>query len=169
MDGTEMTKSAHAKYIVVIAILGATVVWLAARSFPAFQKDGHSELNTASIVVLPFVNIGQGDPSGNLAATITADLTDELSKSSQFSVLPASVAARFAGRQLSIREIGDELLVTYVIEGGVTEASGQIRITIHLINARTDEHVWSESYQVDAGDVSRFTASAKATISSKLQ
>ena len=166
-----MTNSAHAKYIVVIAILGATVVWLAAKSFPEFHKDDQPGVTTASIVVLPFVDLGQGEPAGNLATAITEDLHNALSKSSQFLVAPTYVAAEFArsGRQLSIRDIGDELLVTHVIEGSVREASGQIRITIQLVDARTDEHVWAESYQVDAGDVSSFTASAKATISSKLQ
>ena len=164
-----MTKRTHAKYIVVIAILGATIVWLATKRHHELFQDDQFGVKTASIVVLPFLDNGPVDPSSNLAATITSDLIDELSESPQLSVLPASAWAEFEGRRLSIQEIGELLGATHVIEGGVQETLGQLRISIQVIDARTDGHVWAEIYQVDADDISSFTASAEATISSKLR
>lgn len=98
------------------------------------------------ILILPLQPIG-GDASVTLAQGVTDSLTTDLSR-----LLPAgAVAARatagaYRDRALTVREIGEEIGVRYVLEGSVAVHPGRIRVNAQLIDAAMDTHLWAERF-----------------------
>jgi TolB-like protein/Flp pilus assembly protein TadD len=100
-----------------------------------------------SIVVLPFTNMS-GDPSQDYFSDgITEDITTELSRFSSLFVISRNTAFFYKGKTVKLPELGRELGVQYVLEGSVRRAEGQVRVTIQLIEAAQDRHLWAERYE----------------------
>ena len=72
-----------------------------------------------------------------------------------------------AGRNL--RKIGEELGVAHVLEGSVQRASGKVRVNAQLIDARTDAHLWAQTYDRDLADVFAIQSEIAQTIAGQLQ
>lgn len=95
-------------------------------------------------------------PSGEydyFAGAMTEEITSALSKVPDLRVTSRNSAAKFAAANVSVREFARELAVAHVLEGSVQRVGDRVRITVQLIDARTDEHVWSESYERELVDV----------------
>lgn len=102
-----------------------------------------------SIAVLPLDNLS-GDPA-NLALVngIHEDILTQLYKVADLRPISRTSVMEYANASRNLKLIASELGVTYVLEGGVQEADGRVRINVQLIDARTDEHVWAETYERD--------------------
>ncbi|MEM1206571.1 MAG: protein kinase, partial [Acidobacteriota bacterium] len=101
------------------------------------------------IVVLPFRSLGPADKD-YFAAGITEEVTRGLTQLSGLGVISRTSASRLAGAGKSIRQIGSELDVAFVLEGTVTWPpgdEGNVRITPKLIEVAKDTYVWTESYE----------------------
>jgi adenylate cyclase len=99
--------------------------------------------------VLPFCNLS-GDPEQEYFADgVTEDLTAVLSRSPDLLVISRSSSSRYECQPPDLKQVGRELGVRYVVEGSVRRAQDRVRITAQLIDATTDVHVWSESYERD--------------------
>lgn len=99
-----------------------------------------------SIAVLPFENLSALEENAFFAAGIHEDILNNLSKVGQLIVTSRTSTLPYAGSNLGIPEIAKELRVNYVIEGSVRRAGDQVRISVQLIEAATDKHIWSEAY-----------------------
>ncbi len=99
-----------------------------------------------SIAVLPFVNMS--DDAGNeyFSDGISEELLNLLSKIPEMRVISRSSAFSFKGKDIDIPTIATQLNVAYILEGSVRKAGNQVRITAQLIEARSDTHLWSETY-----------------------
>jgi TolB-like protein len=100
--------------------------------------------------VLPFENMGAPDDE-YFADGMTEEVTSRLAKISGLGVTSRTTALHYKGTGKSLREIGDELDVAYVLEGTVRtdrapDGMGQVRVTQQLIRVSDDTHLWSESY-----------------------
>jgi TolB-like protein/Tfp pilus assembly protein PilF len=99
-----------------------------------------------SIVVLPFVNLS-GDPQQDYFSDgLTEVLTGDLSKISSLFVIARNSAFIYKGKAVKVQDVGREMGVRYVLEGGVLKAKGQVRITAQLIDVATGYHLWAERY-----------------------
>jgi TolB-like protein/Tfp pilus assembly protein PilF len=106
-----------------------------------------------SLVVLPLDNLS-GDPDQEYFADgMTEVLTSDLAKISAIKVISRTSAMRYKGTDKPLPEIAQELNVDGVVEGSVMRAGDRVRITAQLIEAATDQHVWSESYERDLREV----------------
>ena len=106
-----------------------------------------------SLVVLPLDNLS-GDPDQEYFADgMTEVLTSDLAKISAIKVISRTSAMRYKGTDKPLPEIARELNVEGVVEGSVMRAGDRVRITAQLIEAGTDQHIWSESYERDLKDV----------------
>jgi adenylate cyclase len=122
-------------------------------SFPASWEDPPPLPDKPSIAVLPFDNIS-GDPEQEYFADgITEDVITELSKISALFVIGRHSAFTYKGRSVTLKQVGRELGVRYVLEGSVRKAGNRLRITAQLIDATTDRHLWGERYDRDLEDV----------------
>ncbi len=84
---------------------------------------------------------------------IAEELLNVLATIRELRVISRSSAFSFKGSDLTLVEIGEKLKVSYILEGSVRKAGNKIRVTAQLIDARTDTHVWSQTYDRELDDV----------------
>jgi TolB-like protein/tetratricopeptide (TPR) repeat protein len=106
-----------------------------------------------SIAVLPFDDMSPGSDQAWFSDGIAEELLNLLAQVRELRVISRSSSFTYRGDDLHLPTITDALDVTYVLEGSVRQADGRIRITAQLIDARTDTHVWSETYDREMVDV----------------
>ena len=117
------------------------------------QSDAPPLPDKPSIAVLPLDNIS-GDPEQEYFSDgITEDIITELSKISGLFVIARHSAFTFKGQSVTLKQVGRELGVRYVMEGSVRKAGNRLRITVQLIDAMTDHHIWAERYDRDLEDI----------------
>lgn len=109
-------------------------------------------IDPLSIAVLPLENMS-GPDQEYFAAGIHDALIADLSKVSALRVISRTSTIVYRDADKTLPEIGRELAVAKVIEGSVLRVKDQVRITIQLIDAATDHHLWAESYERDVADV----------------
>ena len=108
---------------------------------------------TPSIAVLPFTNMS-GDPEQEYFSDgITEEIITWLSKTPRLFVIARHSTFVFKDKVVSIREVGQQLGVRYVLEGSVRKSGDQIRVTAQLIDVKTDQHVWADRYDRELKDV----------------
>ncbi len=106
-----------------------------------------------SIAVLPLENLS-GDPEQEYFADgMTEELITSLGKIGSLRVISRTSAMRYKNSDKSLPEIGRELNVDAVVEGSVMRSGDRVRITANLLDARSERHLWAESYERDLRDI----------------
>ena len=109
--------------------------------------------NKPSIAVLPFTNMS-GDPKQEYFSDgLTEQIIGGLCKVSNLFVIARNSSFAYKGKSISVKQIARELGVKYILEGSVQKANNQVRITAQLIDATTDYHIWSDTYDRDLHDI----------------
>ena len=111
------------------------------------------ELDPRRLAVLPFANYSADPEDGYLADGVTEELIAGLSKIKDFRVVARTSMERYRGTTKPVTVISRELGVGTILEGSVRKAGGKVRITAQLIDGSTEDHLWSEHYDLDIGDV----------------
>src|SRR3984893_6090124 len=106
-----------------------------------------------SIVVLPFVNIGDAPEQDYLADGVTQSLTTDLSRIHGSFVIARNTAFAYKGKPPDVRQIGRELNVRYVLEGSMQRGSNRLRVNVQLIDAETGNHLWAERFDKPVADL----------------
>ena len=106
-----------------------------------------------SIAVLPFSNMS-GDPEQEFFADgIAEDIITALSRYPSLFVIARNSSFTYKGRAVDVKQVGRELGVRYVLEGGLRKAGDRIRVTAQLVEAETGNHIWAEHYDRDLVDI----------------
>ena len=106
-----------------------------------------------SIAVLPFLNLSPDPENEFFADGITEDVIAQLSKIRSFRVISRGSVMRFKRREQSLREIGVALDVETLVDGSVRRAGSRVRIVAQLLDADSDRHLWSETYDRELTDI----------------
>jgi TolB-like protein/DNA-binding winged helix-turn-helix (wHTH) protein/Tfp pilus assembly protein PilF len=106
-----------------------------------------------SLAVLPFRNLGTGTADDYFTDGMTDAVTTELAKLGVSKVISETSVVQFKDTKKSVPEIAHALSVDAVVEGAVLREGNEVRITVQLIRADTDRHVWAESYQRQMIDI----------------
>lgn len=163
-----------------LGYLGVGVL-VALAGFAAYARFGpHASEATAtpvsaaapSLAVLPFENMSANKDNEYFSDGVTEDLLTSLSKIPGLRVISRTSVMQYKGTTKTLKEIGRELGVAYVLEGSVQRDGDEVRITAQLIDARSDQHVWAERYdrelkqifQVQSEIADRISGSLKATL-----
>lgn len=118
----------------------------------AHGAEAHG-LISASVCVLPFVNMG-GDPEQEYFSDgITEDLITDLSKISALGVVARNSSFTYKGQAVEARSLGRELGVSHIVEGSVRKFGNRLRITAQLIDAGNGHHLWAERYDRELADI----------------
>ena len=116
-------------------------------------SPARERVDKPAIAVLPLDNMS-GDPEQEFFADgITEDIITELSRFRELFVISRNSSFKYKGRPVEVSKFADELGVQYVVEGSVRKAGNRVRITVQLIDAETDRHVWAERYDRDLADI----------------
>jgi len=135
-----------------LGVVTAAVVVFAAVYSLVLRNPVNPE-DQKSIAVLPFDNLSADPENEYFSDGITEDIITQLSKIADLRVISRTSTMRFKNTDKSITEIGEELGVAAILEGSVRRAEGQVRIVSQLIDARTDEHLWADSYDRELKDI----------------
>lgn len=106
-----------------------------------------------SIAVLPLDNISNDPDQEFFSDGITEDIITELSKISGLFVIARHSVFTYKGKSVTLKQVGRDLGVRYVLEGSVRKAGDRLRISAQLIDAHTDHHLWAERYDRDIADI----------------
>ncbi len=134
--------------IVFGIVLGAGFVTGAVFRLP----PGHKQV-IRSLAVLPFRNLGTGTADDYLAGGMTDAVTTELAKLGVSKVISETSVGQFKDTKKSVPDIARILGVDGIVEGAVLREGNQVRITVQLIGADTDRHLWAESYHRQMTDI----------------
>jgi adenylate cyclase len=144
---------------------------------PWAEKQAITEprANARRIAVLPFTNISPDPNDEYLADGMTEEMITKLSEASDLKVIARTSIMNYKGKEKSVSQIGKELAVGSIVEGSIRKAGNKIRVTVQLIDARTEEHLWASNYDRQLDDIfaiqdevaTKVAASLKAGVFSK--
>src|SRR6202171_6212589 len=106
-----------------------------------------------SIAVLPFTNLSSDPEQEYFADGMVEDIITALSRFKALFVIARNSSFVYKGRAVDVKQIGRELGVRYVLEGGVRKAANRVRITGQLVDAVTGAHLWAERFDGGLGDI----------------
>jgi len=130
----------------------------------------HAKLGERGVAVLPFDSLSDNRNDSYFADGVQDEILSNLAKVSQLRVISrTSVMAYRSSNNRDLRSIANALGVANVVEGTVRRDGNRIRITIRLVDARTDEALWSERYDRDLMDIFAIQSEIAQTVSSKLR
>ena len=160
--GKQRVRGAGLALMALLLVLGAGAFWYYQRvgDAPAATPARVAEsiglaaaTSEKSIAVLPFVNMSSEAEQEYLSDGISEQLLNVLAKVPQLRVISRSSAFSLKGQNIEVTEIAKRLNVTHVLEGSVRKSGNQVRIAAQLIEARSDTHVWSETYDRELTDI----------------
>jgi len=122
-----------------------------------------------SIAVLPFVNLSPDPENEYFSDGLTDEVTADLSRLGTLRVISRTSSMAFKSTSKDAGTIARELGVRYILEGSVRRAGETLRITARLIDASTDDHLWTEKYDGAVGDVFAFQERLARTIVDALE
>ena len=122
-----------------------------------------------SIAVLAFEDISEAGDLGYFGEGIAEELLNLLAKIPELRVAGRTSAFSFKDKPATIPEIGDALGVTYIVEGSVRTATDRIRITVQLVEAASDTHLFSQNYDRDFDDIFEIQDEVAAKVVDELQ
>jgi TolB-like protein/Flp pilus assembly protein TadD len=143
----------HGRMAAVLAaitlILAAGVIWLVR------ARTGKPAASVAirSLAVLPLANFSGNSEQDYLSDGMTEALTAQLSTIHGLRVISRTSTMQLKGTRKSVPAIGKELNVDAVIEGSVLRSGDKVRVTVQLIRAATDEHLWAATYDRELRDI----------------
>jgi TolB-like protein len=107
-----------------------------------------------SIAVLPFENRSEDKANAYFADGIQDEILTDLAKIADLKVISRTSVMQYkSGATRNLREIGQQLGVAHLLEGSVQRAANRVRVNAQLIDARTDLHLWGQTYDRDLADV----------------
>ena len=104
------------------------------------------------IAVLPFENLSNDNKDASLADGIQDDILTKLAKIADLKVISRTSVMQFRGKH-DIREIGEALRISHLLEGSVRKVGNRLHLNAQLIDVRTDTHLWAEQYDRDLNDM----------------
>jgi len=169
--------------VIVILAIGFPVALLLAWAFehtpegirreaPRAQAAGAQEARdgqAVSIAVLPFADMSPDKDQEYFADGISEELLNSLARIRDLRVSGRTSSFYFKGRNEDLRKVGEALGVRYILEGSVRKAGDRVRITAQLIDASTDAHLWSETYDRTFADLFEIQEEIAKAVASALQ
>jgi adenylate cyclase len=120
---------------------------------PAEPASRAAERERLHIAVLPFTNMSGDAEQEYFADGVTDDIITDLSQVSALFVVARNTAFTYKGKAVEVTQAAQRLNVRYVLQGSVRKATNRVRVNVQLIDGATGDHLWSERYDRDFGDI----------------
>ena len=147
-------------------ILSAILILLAVAAYFIFFAQG-SEIN--SIAVLPF-SITSSDSSANILSDgITEGIINSLSSIPSLTVMSRNAVFRYVGENIDVKEVGKKLNVKGVLLGRIAQAGDSYAISVELVDASNEQHLWGAQYNKHASDIYSLQGEVSKDISEQLR
>ncbi len=156
--------------VALMALLVAlNVGGLRERVLRAVGAGREPPLQIQSIAVLPLENLSHDPEQEYFADGMTDELITNLGKVSALRVISRQSIMRYKGSKKALPEIARELNVDAIVEGTVRRSGERVRVTANLVHARTDRHLWAETYEVRLGDVLALQSAVAQTVAREIK
>ena len=166
---TGQSKSKIAALIIII-LLSIPGLWLFTGYTP--EHGDRSEISPASkpaIAVLPFKNLSNDPEQEYFSDGITADLITDLSKLSGLSVIARYSVFTYKNAEIDVHEVGEELGVSYMLEGSIRKSGDQVRISASLIDTHSNYTIWADRFDGTLDNIFAFQDEVTSKIISSLE
>ncbi len=150
--------TAAAAAIIVVILVAVLLV------IPRLSKQEEK-----SIAVLPFTNLTNDTEQEYFVEGMHDEILDRIFKIGGLKVTSRTSSLRYKNSDLSLKEIARELGVTTIMEGSVRKIGNNVRITVQLIDAKTDTHLWSDIFDRDFSDIFSVQIEIAQAIARELQ
>jgi adenylate cyclase len=151
------TTSVLAILVAIAAIIGVPV-W----------RGQHAQSVHASIMVLPFRSMSNDPDEGYFADAVTDDLTTDLSRMSDTTVIARATAFTYKGKIVDPRQIGQDCDVRYLLEGSIRKVGTKVQANTHLVDARSAVAIWADQFDSDVTDLFELQEAVTGRIASSL-
>jgi TolB-like protein/Tfp pilus assembly protein PilF len=136
----------------------------------AVPNESKSVINAKSIAVLPFENLSEEKANAFFAEGVQDEILTHLARIADLKVISRTSVMQYkSGAPRNLREIGQQLGVAHVVEGSVQRAANKVRVNAQLLDARTDAHLWAQTYDRDLADVFAIQSEIAKAIAEQLQ
>jgi TolB-like protein/cytochrome c-type biogenesis protein CcmH/NrfG len=151
--------------------LGGATWWFVTRPIkPAPLPGAAQAVPEKSIAVLPFENLSEEKKNAYFADGIQDEILTDLAKIADLKVISRTSVMQYrSSTTRNLTEIGKQLGVAYLLEGSVQRAEGKVRVNAQLIDARSDAHLWAQTYDRDLSDVFAIQSDIAQSIAEQLQ
>src|SRR5947208_11330757 len=123
-----------------------------------------------SIAVLPFSNLSKEQENAFFAGGVQDEILTDLAKVADLKVISRTSVMKYrSGMARNLRQIGQQLGVAHLVEGSVQRAGNRVRVNAQLVDARTDRHLWGQTYDRNLADVFAIQSEIAKTIADQLQ
>ena len=128
-----------------------------------------AQIPDKSIAVLPFENRSRDPDNAFFTDGVQDEILTDLARIADLKVISRTSVMQYkTGAKRNLRQIGNELGVAHVVEGSVQRAGNRVRVNAQLIDARTDAHLWAQTYDRDVADVFAIQSEIAKTIADQL-
>jgi TolB-like protein/Flp pilus assembly protein TadD len=169
----------------IIAVLAVALGYFAVDKFilapqrdavrtEAARQQGRSEVlvesyGDRSIAVLPFIDLSENKDQEFFSDGLAEEVLNLLTRIPELRVISRSSAFAFKGKDIGIPEIARQLNVAHVLEGSVRKSGDRVRVTAQLIDARSDAHLWSETWDRQLDDIFAVQEGIAAAVADRLR
>ncbi len=145
---------------------------------PAFRKGDAAESTAVAVSadavkngigILPFANLSPDPDNAFFAGGIFDEVLTRVSRIDGLRVISRTSMENIAGQKLEVPELGRRLGVSHILEGSVRRAGNKVRVTVQLIEAATDKHIWAENYDRSLDDVFAIQSEIALAIADQLK
>jgi TolB-like protein len=183
-EGIKRTEAADAErqrsrggvWIAVVAIAAALSLGLfflgrytARTATPQLSGPDAAVNPQKSIAVLPFESLSEDKANAYFAEGIQDEILTRLAKIADLKVISRTSTQKYKGAPKNLREIAQQLGVASVLEGSVQKAADQVRVSVQLVNAMNDSHIWAETYDRKLIDVFQVESDVAQKIAASLE
>ncbi|MDZ4715476.1 MAG: hypothetical protein SH819_08405 [Cytophagales bacterium] len=137
---------------ILIATISLMILFALAYGISQFVGTGETT-KEKSIAVLPFENMSGDKEQDYFSNGMMEEILNQLVKIRDLKVISRTSSMVYKDSKLSLREIASALGAANIVEGSVRKSGGKVRITVQLIEASTDNHLWSETFDRDLNDI----------------
>jgi TolB-like protein/Tfp pilus assembly protein PilF len=134
------------------ALMASLVALAAAAGWIIWKSELIRQPVTTGIAVLPFENLNDQKENSVFADGVQDDILTKLARIADLKVISRTSVMDYRGKR-NVRQIGDALRVSHVLEGSVRRTGTRLRLNAQLIDTRTDTHIWAEQYDRDLNDL----------------
>jgi TolB-like protein/Tfp pilus assembly protein PilF len=136
----------------------------------AVPNESKSVINAKSIAVLPFENRSEDKANAYFTDGVQDEILTDLAKIADLKVISRTSVLQYkSGVARNLREIAQQLGVANVVEGSVQRSGNRVRVNAQLLDARTDAHLWAQTYDRDLADVFAIQSEIAQAIADQLQ
>jgi TolB-like protein/Tfp pilus assembly protein PilF len=175
--GQSITPRTGRKLVAITAVLAVIAAGLFVFQFlhrnstaaPSQGEATSAPIPAKSIAVLPFENLSEDKANAYFADGIQDEILTRLAKIAELKVISRTSTERYKSAPANLREIAKQLGVANILEGSVQKSNDQVRITVQLINALNDSHLWAETYDRKLIDVFQVESDLAQKIASSLE